>query len=204
MAHQQNNSTKFFSEAAAAPHWADMGERDHFVQIYSHEQQIIEAVAGYFVNGVRFNEACIMIGTPEHNRQIEKLVRYIEPRVDAAIADGSFIILDAHETLSEFMVDGKPSKDLFEDVVGGIIKKAGGMRKRLRAFGEMVAILADSRNGAAAVELEMLWNALAKSLHFRLFCVYPHQTLLHPDAAPHYDTICSAHTHVIGQTVAHG
>ena len=102
------NSTSVADETAS--HWADMTDRDHFVQLYADEQQIIEAVAGYFVNGIRFNETCVMIGTSEHNHEIEKLVRYIEPRVDAAIAGKSFIILDAHETLSRFMVGGMPRK----------------------------------------------------------------------------------------------
>src|SRR3954471_16954907 len=106
MAYAKNTTSNNISDAAEAVHWADMCDLDHFVQIYSNEQQIIEAVAGYFVNGVRFNEACILIGTAEHNREIEKLVRHIEPRVDAAIADGSFMILDAHETLSALMVNG--------------------------------------------------------------------------------------------------
>jgi hypothetical protein len=200
MLYHQNITNEPASEPVPT-HWADMSDRDHFVQIYSSEEQIIEAVTGYFVNGIRFHDACILIGTAEHNREIEKLIRPIEPDIDAAIADGSFMILDAHETLSAFTVNGKLDKRLFEKVVGGAVAKARGDRKRLRAFGEMVAILAQDGKAAAAVELEMLWNDLARKQHFRLFCAYPHHTLTHPDAAPHYDNICSAHTHVLGAPV---
>ena len=200
--HNYGPSTPTFKARSAAPDWADMSGRDHFVQIYTDDGHIMEAVSGYFLNGLRFNEACVMIGTGDHNREVERLVRAGGADVDAAISEGTFVILDACETLAAFMADGMPRKDLFDAAVGPIVRKAAETRTHVRAFGEMVAVLAGEGNAKAAVELERLWNGLAKDHAFRLFCAYPQQTLTGLDAATHFDNICSAHTHVIGSALA--
>jgi hypothetical protein len=180
--------------------WADMGGRDHFVQIYTDEQHILRAVSAYFVHGLRFNDSCIMIATREHTLTIEALIRESYPGFDAAVAEGRFVILDAHETLQKFTVGGTPRKDLFNEVLGNVIKQAARVRKHVRAFGEMVAVLADEGHPAAAVELEALWNNLARDFHFRLFCAYPRRTFSCPVAASHFDAICTSHTHTLSDT----
>ena len=129
-------STPTFKARSAAPDWADMSGRDHFVQIYTDDGHIMEAVSGYFLNGLRFNEACVMIGTGDHNREVERLVRAGGADVDAAISEGTFVILDACETLAAFMADGMPRKDLFDAAVGPIVRKAAETRTHVRAFGE--------------------------------------------------------------------
>ena len=184
--------------------WADTSGRDHFVQFYTQEAQIIDAVAAYFVHGLRFGEACIIAATPEHNTAILKRMREISPEVDSALIDESFIVLDAHETLAKFMVNGWPQKDTFEDVIGGLITKAVERKKRVRVFGEMVAVLTADGKPEAAVELELLWNGLATRLHFRLFCAYPDHSLTHPETIPHASAICSSHSHVFGREALAG
>jgi MEDS: MEthanogen/methylotroph, DcmR Sensory domain len=158
--------SSFTRSTTLIPDWADMSGRDHFVQIYTEDQQIFDAVSGYFAQGLRLNEVCIMIGCRDHNRVIESLVRKMYPAFDAAMAENRFIVLDAKETLDKFVVNGMPSKDLFDHAVGNVIRNAQGVRKHVRAFGEMVAVLTEDGNAAAAVELEGFWNALANKLSF--------------------------------------
>src|SRR5262249_46498317 len=62
---------------------------------------------------------------------------------------------------------------LFDNSVGEIVKQASGGGRRVRAFGEMVALLTEQGNFAAAVQLEELWNDLRRKHEFGLFCAYP-------------------------------
>ena len=49
--------------------------------------------------------------------------------------------------------------------------RAGG--RRVRAFGEMVAVMWARGEQGATVRLEHLWHRLCQSEAFSLFCAYP-------------------------------
>jgi signal transduction histidine kinase len=117
--------------------------------------------------------------------------------VAAASAEGRLILLDAAETLARFMVDGSPDPERFAEVVGGLVAKAARGRKRLRAFGEMVALLWDAGNRAAAVRLEELWNDLGQAHKFALFCAYPMKALGGEAARESFGRVCACHTRVL-------
>jgi hypothetical protein len=139
-----------------------------------------------------------LIGTQDHNEAIISCIRDIGCDVDQAISDGKFMVFDAKDELSKFMVDGMPDRGLFEKEIGGGVAKVSTAAKPPRAFGEMVAVLAEQGNAAAALALEKLWNDLAKQTRFRLFCAYKHEMLSTPTTAPFSRDICSSHSHVIG------
>jgi PAS domain S-box-containing protein len=67
----------------------------------------------------------------------------------------------------------------------------------VRAFGEMVALLAEQGNHAAAIELESLWNDLQRERTFTLLCAYPMHVLDGTDCAAAFDDICNGHSRVI-------
>ncbi|HXS67878.1 MAG TPA: PAS domain S-box protein, partial [Candidatus Polarisedimenticolia bacterium] len=78
-----------------------------------------------------------------------------------------------------------------------IIKASNNGQRKLRAFGEMVALLWAEGKGEAALQLEQLWNQLSRQYSFSLFCAYPMQGFglaSHSDA---FDHICQAHSHVL-------
>ncbi len=83
-------------------------------------------------------------------------------------------MLDAHETMARFVVDGQPDRELFEAAVGRCLRALRARRPRGRA-----RVRRDGRrdvgSGAfrAAIRLEELWNELLRDGGFRLFCAYP-------------------------------
>ena len=58
-----------------------------------------------------------------------------------------------------------------------MVAQAAQNGRRVRAFGEMVALLWSEGNQAAAIRLEELWNELALSQTFCLFCAYSMDSL---------------------------
>ena len=67
----------------------------------------------------------------------------------------------------------------------------------MRIYGEMVAVLWDQGNVAAAIELERLWNELADSNPFSLFCAYPIRAFDLDAGAERFRKICAQHSAVI-------
>jgi PAS domain S-box-containing protein len=94
------------------------------------------------------------------------------------------------------MRNGEPDEELFDQVIGRQIAQAVAGGRQLRAFGEMVALLASEGNARAAVRLEDLWNRLREAYGFSLFCAYP-LSGLGPLSEEEFHSICGAHSRVL-------
>jgi len=116
--------------------------------------------------------------------------------VAAARARDQYLSFDAATTLSKFMVNGSPDPRRFVEVLGSIIILAAQNQRRVRVFGEMVALLWADGNRKAAIHLEELWNDLGKSLSFSLFCTYPMQGFNGETYEAEFAEICKLHAHV--------
>jgi hypothetical protein len=95
------------------------------------------------------------------------------------------------------MVNGWPDDDLFTEVVTNLIVRSRGKERRVRAFGEMVAILWARGDTAATVRLEYLWKNLCQKEGFSLFCAYPKAGFTQ-DVAESISLICATHSKVVG------
>src|SRR5436190_4711405 len=95
------------------------------------------------------------------------------------------------------MVDGLPEPARFAEMFGGLMKRAGEGRKRVQAFGEMVALLWAEGNQSGAMRLEELWNNLQNTHRFALFCAYPMNDFARDAHAKPLRDVCSAHSRVI-------
>lgn len=67
----------------------------------------------------------------------------------------------------------------------------------MRTFGELVALLRAYGNRAEAIHLEELWNNLAKTHSFSLFCAYPMHGFSREVYEIEFAEICQQHSHVI-------
>ena len=61
----------------------------------------------------------------------------------------------------------------FRRIVEDMLSHALGGSQRVRAFGEMVALLWQRGQHAATLRLEQLWHDLCQEKKFSLFCAYP-------------------------------
>lgn len=178
--------------AAPAPHVCE-----HIVQFYDAESELMDALANYVGTGLRVGERAALIATHAHLRAIEKRLAGDGHDVAAARQQGAYLPLNAAETLSRFMVDGRPDAQRFLATLEPVIRPPGGPPRPLRAFGEMVAILWAEGNEGGALELEGLWNELIAREKFQLFCAYPMPRFRRESARPAYERVCALHTRLI-------
>jgi hypothetical protein len=94
------------------------------------------------------------------------------------------------------MVGGKPDEALFKETAMHLLARARGKGRKVRAFGEMVAILWAEGNKDAGIRLEHLWTKLQSTEQFPLFCAYP-RAHFKMDAASSIEAVCAAHSRVI-------
>jgi hypothetical protein len=175
--------------------WGELKPREHSVQIYRDETMFLDALEGYVSAGLRNGESVILISTAAHLHQLEKRLRANWLDLDRARWEDRYIALLAQETLARFMVEGMPHPERFEEVAKGVLERARGPSgRRVRAFGEMVALLWAEGNCAAAIALEGLWNKLQGDEEFPLFCAYPHAGF---DGDAALQSVCATHSRIV-------
>lgn len=183
--------------AAPLPSINEMGESDHFVHFYENESFLVESVSEFIGAALQSEEPAIVIATAAHRDSIDECLEKKGVDIVAARAREQYVTLDAAETLSAFMVNDAPDAERFRNAVGTVISGAARGGKRVRAFGEMVALLWAEGNGAAAIRLEQLWNELGKELRFSLFCAYPMVGFQSASNGEPFIHICEEHSKVL-------
>ncbi|MCI0350600.1 MAG: PAS domain S-box protein [Acidobacteriales bacterium] len=175
--------------------------RLHTVQFYSDDQFLLDALGRLIGAALGAGDAGIVIATQAHRDELARRLTLRGLDVAEALEEGRYVVLDAAETLSRFMVNGWPDAQRFKDLISAVITRAQESAHRRGAcvtvFGEMVALLWAEGKTEAALRLEQLWNELAQSHAFSLVCAYPLAGFYREDHAGPLQRICAEHTEVI-------
>jgi hypothetical protein len=170
----------------------------HAVKFYRNDQSLFATVGGFLSQGLVEGQPAVLIATARHRDGIlaELANRLID--VPQAFERGDLVVLDAHETLARFMVDGMPNPAAFDHHVGTII---GNLVSRhsdaaiVRAYGEMVDVLWKDGMQDAAIRLEILWNTLGAQYGFALLCGYAMGSFYKETDL--FERVCDQHSHVL-------
>ena len=162
------------------------------MQLYNDLPELADSVGEYIGAGLRRGEAAVIIATPAHRARFQE-------RIDspAALKEGRLKMLDAEETLAKFLANGMPQWKSFHELVGGLIAELRLRYPTVRVYGEMVDVLWQRGERAAAVRLEEYWNELGRLQTFSLFCAYRMNPLDSDAYGGPLECVCKAHTHLI-------
>ena len=185
---QQSNAQVF---------WGEIAPCSHVVQIYESDEVFIATLLEFIIGGIKAGDCVIVIATAEHLNALNTQLRNLKFDVERLIADDQYLPLDAEETLAKFMKNDWPDEILFRLTIAGIIARAHRKNRKVRAFGEMVALLWAKGNNGATIRLEYLWNRFCETESFCLYCAYPQSGFLR-DAKTSVQHICSTHSKMIG------
>lgn len=170
----------------------------HLVQFYGHDEELTGQVAGYLLGALDNGGAAVVIATPAHRRALEARLTGAHADLAAAARSGAYQALDAGQTLRELMPDGHLDPASFERVVGAVIIRAGQAGRPVRAYAEMVSLLWTAGLVNAAVELEEMWNQLARRHPFSLLCSYPAASVTGDGQLDEFAALCRLHGSVAG------
>jgi len=152
-------------------------------------------VAEFLAEGYRLGEPSIVVATPANWAGAVEHLKHQRVPVNKAIKDGMVVVRDATDTLRRLSRNTSPDPVAFEAVVG---KTVAGIARggRVRAYGEMVDLLAERGEMADAIKLETLWNGLGERLPLFLLCGYSAAHFVATATHRALRDICSAHTAV--------
>jgi hypothetical protein len=171
-----------------------MADDDHFVQFYDSDEFLIHSVGGFIGSALARGDAGIVVATKPHREALDAAFADLGLDPVALADEGRYLAFDADETLAKISVGGMPDEQRFHAVIAPILSRLEAAGLRVRAFGEMVSLLVERGSRPAAIRLEELWNHLAATHRFSLFCAYPLTADL--DTAS-LSGVCRQHTGVI-------
>jgi hypothetical protein len=171
-------------------------DRYHAVRFYESEKSLARMTAQFLVEGLADHHPAIVVATSSMRAAL--IIELTAQSFDVVELQrsGELMLLDATELLSAFMIDGKPHALKFNDTMCEVIEQAcrGRSNCTVRIFGQMVDVLWRNGQQEAAIQLEMLWNQLARNHAFSLLCGYAMGNFYKDSSI---DEVCSEHSHVV-------
>ena len=165
--------------AAAAPvlpEGKETGHR-HELELYSSEEGFLRVFTRFIGTALRAGDAVLVAATPPHRTALFQRLQADGLDVAAAREQGRYIPVDVAETLSALMTNDLPDPVQFwkkaKYLVGTARKAARGKHRRVAACGECAPLLWQRGKADAAIQLEELWDELARAEGVDILCGYP-------------------------------
>lgn len=187
-----NINNEDWNQTSAEIFWGKITSNEHIVQVYDNDEVLIDTLSGFMYAGINAGDACIVIATETHLSELESRIKNHQQLIE----ENRYIPLNAEQVLRQFMINDWPDEDKFMRVISGIMQRAKQADRKVRAYGEMVAILWSRGLYAATIELENLWNRYCQIETFCLFCAYP-KSAFKEDINTSLMHVCQTHCRII-------
>jgi DNA-binding NarL/FixJ family response regulator len=172
--------------------------RRHEVRFYSDDRNLLDGFSQFLTAALRSGNAAIFIGAESHRHELLGRLHACRLDMSAAIEQGRYLALDNAETLSTFMVNDVPDPAQFfkatDDLIMRAARSVDGDRARVVACGECAPLLWERGNAEGAIQLERLWDQIAKSYGVRILCGYLMPSFQGEDAT--WERICAEHSEI--------
>jgi CheY-like chemotaxis protein len=175
----------------------------HEVLFYSDDTALLERVTHFIAVALEGGGAAIVLATRSHRESLLQRLKAGGVDTDGALQQGTYISLDATDTLSAMMVNGLPDPVRFFERIGGFIEAAAraatSEKPRIVMFGEAVALLQAEGKADAAIRFEQLGNGLPEAPKVDILCAYSLSSF-HGEKDEHvFQSICAEHSAVYSQ-----
>ncbi len=161
-----------FSESAAT-----QAPSRHEVQLYSTDAVFLKSFTDFAATALKADNPVIVIATEPHSYSLLRALKARGVDIEVAIQQGTYVSLDASDTLSTFMVNDWPDSVRFLNSFGNIIEAAAKAAKTehpsVAICGEGVALLWAEGKTEAALQVEQLCNDLGRTYTIDILCAYP-------------------------------
>jgi DNA-binding NarL/FixJ family response regulator len=175
--------------------------RHHEVGFYSDHRSLLDGYTRFVGAVLKSGNAAIVVATELHREKLLARLQAYGLDMSAAIEQGRYVALDNEETIATFMVSDLPDPALFSKVTGDLIARTAmsveGEHARVAACGECAPLLWERGNKEGAVQLERLWDEIARSYRVQVFCGYPLGIFQGGTGSYTFERICAEHSRVL-------
>jgi PAS domain S-box-containing protein len=173
----------------------------HFVQLYTDDGFLLDVLSRFIGGAIAVGDGAVVIATKAHQEGLAQRLNARGVDTARAISQGRYVLLDAHEILPGFMVNGSVDEARFTNTIGEVLTRvrnaADDKDSRVAVFGELVALLWAEGKPLEALRVEDLWNNLAREHSFSLLCAYPITGFKHERHIEPFLKMCAQHSSVV-------
>jgi DNA-binding NarL/FixJ family response regulator len=148
----------------------------HEVVFYSDDRQLLDRASQFIGAALKSGSAAVVVATESHRDGLARKLQAYGVDIAADIKQGRYIVLDADDALSMFMVDGVLEPARFLEIFGELILKAASAadenHRRVACFGEAADLLWRQGKKGAAIKDEELCNEVCKRYAVNILCGY--------------------------------
>jgi DNA-binding NarL/FixJ family response regulator len=170
----------------------------HKVAFHADDASLVDDFTCFVETALKMANPVIVIATESHRTNLQQKLQARGRDMASAIQEGTYISLDVDEMLSEVMVNDWPDATRFLKLASDLIleaaKKANGKHFRVAACGECSRSLIAQGKPEAAIQLEHLWDKMARSHYIDTLCGYLLQDFQTAESRPVFEKICVAHS----------
>jgi MEDS: MEthanogen/methylotroph, DcmR Sensory domain len=184
---------------AGHENWLELDRSPHAIHFYSGNEFLLDSLSRFVGSALESGDSSIVIATQEHQDGLEEGLRARGVDTRTASRNGRYIALDALQALAGLTVNGKLSGTLVDGFIRDVFLplKAAAPTKRVTGCGEAVALLWAEGKADLAIEIEHLWNELAKEGCYHFRCFYPIASFSDPTQNELFLKLCAEHASVI-------
>ncbi|WP_141734861.1 ATP-binding protein [Oligoflexus tunisiensis] len=144
----------------------------HLVHFYKKSEYLSEFVAEYIHMGLSNGDGIIIVVTQDRWQLLKTALRQKVHAVEQHLAEQRLLFIDAHRALQRIMVDGRPSKKAFMEIVDESLHHMQRF-PNIKVYGELIHLLCADGKVGEAIELEKHWTEILHSTpRLRLMCGY--------------------------------
>ena len=166
--------------------------------VFCSSDALLVAAFSRFVGGaLDRGNAVIVLLTDAHERSLKRTLQASQVDLALAIRQQRYVSVSINELLAKVMVNRCPDPTRFlnaaEELLNEVARQAG-QHAEVVACGECSPTVWADGNVEAAIQLEQLWDDIAKSRQMDILCVYP--LAARDESVPTVRRLCAEHTAV--------
>lgn len=144
----------------------------HIAQFHPHPESFAQSAFEFIEGGLRRGNSVVVIATAANAARFDALLEPAKFHRHALERSGQLRIIDTHELLAQFMVDGTPDRSQFLAVAHAMLDRARIYGRGTRVCADVAGLLWQNGNARAAIQIEDLMNEVGRTLPFALYCGY--------------------------------
>ena len=149
----------------------------HDVVFYSSDAVLVDAFSRFIAGELREGSAVLAIVTAAHEQSLYRSLKASRVDVALAIRDQRYIPVNVKALLAKSTVNCYPDPLRYLDAAGKLLtditRRATARHARVAACGEGTSMFWTQGHVDAAIQLEHLWDEIAKSHQMDILCAFP-------------------------------
>jgi CheY-like chemotaxis protein len=177
-------------------HGDSLASHRHGLLFCSSDAVLVAAFSRFIAGALDRGSAVIVLVTEAHERSLLRSLHASQVDFALAIRQQRYVSVSITEMLANVMVNGCPDPTRFlkaaEELLTETARRAGGQHAEIAACGECSPTVWAKGNVEAAIQLERLWDDIAKSRQMEILCAYP--LAARDESVPAVRRLCAEHT----------